>query len=575
MLEANDLPDGQCFHTNICIVGAGAAGIAMALDLAGSRIKVLVLESGGLEPDAATQQLYAGSVADTSLHSPPDRYRQRCFGGSTTTWGGRCVPFDEIDFEARAYIPHSGWPFGRRELEQHYLKANELCEAGAFAYRARDALDCGSPPMIRGFNSQVFTQDTLERFSRPTDFGARYADQLRAADNVCVLLHANLAALNLDEAGMRVGSATVRTLSGKTFCVFADHFVLAAGGLEVARLLLASRDVQPHGIGNDRDQVGRHYMCHIAGTLGRLAFNHSQDVWHGYDVSRDGVYCRRRLALTAEAQRHWQVGSFVARLHHPRITDPSHRTGVLSLLYLTRGMIPYEYGKRLYDEEAAGFLSWMQHLGNVVSDPHDTAAFLLHWMRCRTFAKRKFPSVIVRPKANCYSLDFHAEQEPNPSSRITLDTETDALGMPRIRVDWRYSKGDIETVRRSIGLLSAELQRCKVGTFDYDPSTLETEMVRYGAYGGHHIGTARMGTNPQTSVVTPDCRVHGVANLFVAGAATFPTSSQANPTLTVVALSLRLAGHLKQLCAPRVITPVTSGPVVEAISKRTPVASAA
>ncbi len=573
MLEANDLPDGQCFHTNICIVGAGAAGIAMALELAGSRIKVMVLESGGFEADADTQDLYAGSVASTALHSPPDRYRQRRFGGSTTIWGGRCVPFDEIDFEARPYVPYSGWPFSRKELEQHYVKANELCEAGAFAYRAREAFD-SLRPMIRGFNSSAFTQDTLERFSRPTDFGARYADRLRAAENVCVLLHANLTSLNLNDQGTRVGSATVRTLTGKTFAVHADHFVLAAGGLEVARLLLASRDVQPHGIGNDRDLVGRYYMCHIAGTVGRLAFNQPQDVWHGYDVSRDGIYCRRRLALTAEAQRHTQIGSFIARLHHPRITDPSHRTGILSLLYLAKAIIPYEYGKRLHGDEDADFLTWARHVGNVASDSYDTAAFLLHWIRHRTFAERKFPSVIVRPKANYYSLDFHAEQEPNPSSRVTLGTDDDALGMPRIRVDWRYSEGDIETVRRSIELLAAELRRCKLGTFDYDPATLEAEMIRYGAYGGHHIGTARMGTNPHTSVVNPDCRVHGIANLFVAGAATFPTSSQANPTLTVVALSLRLAEHLKQVCAPRAITSVT-GPVVEVVPQITPVASAA
>jgi len=575
MLEANDLPDGQCFHTNICIVGAGAAGIAMALDLAGSRIRVLVLESGGIKADAPTQQLYAGSVADATLHSPPDRYRQRRFGGSTTIWGGRCVPFDEIDFEARAYLPHSGWPFGRKELEQHYVRANELCEAGAFAYLAREAFNGGLRPMISGFHSQVFTQDTLERFSRPTDFGACYGDRLRAADNVCVLLHANLTSLNLNGQGTRVSSATVQTLGGKTFSVQADHFVLAAGGLEVARLLLACRDVQPQGIGNDRDQVGRYYMCHIAGTVGRLEFHRPQSVWHGYDISRDGVYCRRRLALTADAQRRWQVGGFVARLHHPRITDPSHQTGILSLLYLAKGMIPYEYGKRLHGEEAADFLTWMRHVGNVASDPYDTAAFLLHWVRYRTFARRKFPSVIVRPKANCYSLDFHAEQEPNPSSRVTLDAEIDALGMPRIRVDWRYSAGDVEAVRRSIGLLAAELRRCKVGTFNYDPATLEAEMIRYGAYGGHHIGTARMGTDPHTSVVDPDCRVHGVANLFVAGAATFPTSSQANPTLTVVALSLRLAGHLKQLCAPRATVPVSSAPMADAAAQLKPVASAA
>jgi choline dehydrogenase-like flavoprotein len=89
-----------------------------------------------------------------------------------------------------------------------------------------------------------------------------------------------------------------------------------------------------------------------------------------------------------------------------------------------------------------------------------------------------------------------------------------------------------------------------VGSFDYDPSSVEFEMTRYGAYGGHHIGTARMGKDPGSSVVDGNCRVHGIGNLFVNGAATFPTSSQANPTLTVVALSLRMAEYLKGQLMP-------------------------
>jgi choline dehydrogenase-like flavoprotein len=159
-------------------------------------------------------------------------------------------------------------------------------------------------------------------------------------------------------------------------------------------------------------------------------------------------------------------------------------------------------------------------------------------------AERKFPSIIVRSRTNLFSLDFHAEQAPNPESRVTLADDRDALGMSRLLVDWRYTRGDVESVAQTLALLAADLRAQGIGSFDYDPAGVEEEMTRYGAYGGHHIGTVRMGASPRSSVVDSQCRVHGVANLFVASAAVFPTSSQANPTLTIVALALRLAAHL-------------------------------
>jgi choline dehydrogenase-like flavoprotein len=546
ILDANTLPAAPTLVADICIIGAGAAGITMALELAGSRNEVLVLESGGLRAEAATQDLYAGSVVDERLHSPPDRYRQRRFGGTTTIWGGRCTPLDPIDLERRDYVPHSGWPIGLHDLMPYYPRANSLCEAGKFQYTLAQAFDKPQRPMIDGFASENFTTDTLERFSCPTDFGARYGQRLRDARNVRVVLHANVTAVNLDESGARVLSLTARTLRGKVFAVTANRFVMAAGGLEVARLLLASRDVHSSGIGNQHDVVGRYYMCHLAGTMGALTIHRPlSGVWNGYDLSAEGIYCRRRIALTPEAQRRQRVGNFICRLHHPRITDPAHRNAILSALYLAKFVIPYEYGKRLHGEERVSWSAWLKHLRNVAAGPFDAAGFAWHMLKDRKLAKRKFPSIVIKPKANLFSLDFHGEQQPNPASRVTLEAATDALGLPRISIDWRYTAGDVETVGRAMALLAADLRQTGVGDLKYDASSVENEITRYGAYGGHHIGTARMGNDPRESVVDANCRIHGMTNLFVAGTAVFPTSSQANPTLTVVALALRLADRLK------------------------------
>ena len=563
ILDANDFADAQTVRADVCIVGAGAAGISMALQFIGSGIEVLLLESGGVTDEPDTQALYRGTVADERLHCPTDRYRQRRFGGTTNTWGGRCVPFDPIDFERRDYVPHSGWPLSLEALLPYYPLANSLCEAGEFEYTAATAFRDGGRPMIEGFESALFSSDTLERFSCPTDFGARYGEQLRSARNVSVILHANVAAIRLRAEGSRVASLDVRTLRGKRLQAQAAFFVLSTGGLEVARLLLASRDIQTEGIGNQHDVVGRYYMCHLSGAIGAIKIQKPPvSVHHGYEMSAEGIYCRRRLALRPEVQRSQGIGNFVARLHHPRITDPAHRSSVLSLLYLAKPFVPYEYSKRLHGDGRASPGTWLRHLGNVVTGPFEALAFAWHLLRDRKLAQRKFPSIIVKSKANLYSIDFYAEQQPDPASRVMLDDGAhDALGMPRLRVDWRYTAGDVDTVKRGVALLAAEFTRTGVGRLEYEPEAVEAEMTRDGALGGHHIGTARMGSDPRDSVVDVNCRVHGVGNLFVASSAAFPTSSQANPTLTVVALSLRLAEHLHSLVrTDRAVAPADAEP---------------
>lgn len=547
IVDANTIESGSRLAADVCIVGGGAAGISLALSLSGQGLTVLLLESGQAAPHAPTQALYIGEVSDERLHSPPDKYRQRRMGGSTTIWGGRCMPLDPIDFETRSQVPHSGWPISFEDLLPFYPQANTLAEAGRFSYDASEALGPAALPMIRGFDSPLVATNGLERFSCPTDFGKRYARRLQVASDVKVLLGANCTAVRLEADGQAVRELEIATLAGKRFHVAPRAAVLAAGGLETARLLLASRDVAPAGIGNEHDVVGRYYMCHVAGNVGTLQLNgRTQEVRHGYEVTPEGVYCRRRLAVSASEQRRRGLANAVARLHFPRITDPRHRNGVLSGLFLARGLISYEYGKRLNDGTHVTPGLYARHLFNVIADPVDTTAFALHWLTRRTLAPRKFPSVILRNRTNRFSLEVHAEQAPRADSRVTLADKTDALGMPQLRVDWRYGSDDIESVARTLDVIGEELERSGAGRLEFRRETLEEDLMRFGAYGGHHIGTARMGGDPRTSVVDADCRVHSVRNLFVAGSAVFPTSSQANPTLTLIALSLRLGKHLSQ-----------------------------
>ena len=548
--DAAEVEAGAVLAADICIVGSGAAGISLALGLLDSGLSVLLLEGGGDGFEAASQALYRGAVADPALHSPTDTYRRRGFGGSTAIWGGRCVPMDAIDFEARPWVEGSGWPVGPDALSPWYQQANTLCEAGRFAYTAGEAFPAGLRAMVAGFTGEDFSADTLERFSIPTDFGVRYRARLAQSGDVRVLLHASVVALHTGAYGRAVDRLSVAGPGGRRFTVRALQVVLAVGGLETPRLLLASRGDgeqggHQDGIGNAHGQVGRHYMCHIAGTIGTLV--PASPAWHGYAVSDDGVYCRRRLALTPTAQRRLRTGNFVARLHHPRIPDAAHRTGALSALYFAKPFISHEYGKRLHGGAQSPAIAWLAHLRNVATDARGTSGFLLHWLRHRVLAARKFPSVIIAPKDGRYSLDFHAEQEPNPLSRVSLTREHDALGLPRVLVDWRHTALDLHTVRAALAALAGQFAQSGAGRFSYDPAEVEVAALQDGAYGGHHIGTARMSPDPRTGVVDADCRVHGVSNLYVAGSAVFATSGQANPTLTIVALALRLADRLKNV----------------------------
>ena len=571
--DARTIVHGATITADLCIIGAGAAGITLALELIGSGMRIVLLEAGGVAEDPEVQALYTGEVADPLLHSLPDKYRQRRFGGSTTIWGGRCVPLDPIDFEYRSWIPHSGWPISYANVAAHYPRANSLCEAGDFAYHADQAIPGGMRPLLRDFMPQDFTTTSLERFSCPTDFGKRYQARLASSSSVRVLLHANCTQLLTSPEGSRVERAVVQTFANTQFTVAAPRFVLATGALEATRLLLASRDVHAAGIGNGRGLVGRYYMCHIAGTIGTLRVDRPNDhLSHDYQRAEDGVYCRRRISLTAETQRREAVGNAVFRLHHPRIPDPRHRTGALSAIFLARRFISYEYGKRLATQKPPGLRILAQHLANAGVDVLGTSRFLSHWVRDRLLAERKFPTIVVRPRTNLFSLDFNAEQVPNWDSRIRLGHQTDRFGMPRLHIDWRYAETDVRTVATAFGLLQGEIARSGLGELSLDPDESDIEAVirRDGAYGGHHIGTIRMGRNPADGVVDEHCRVFGVPNLYVASSAVFPTSGQANPTLTIVALTIRLARHLQAEAARIVkIHAHPAAPVPIPLHKRT------
>jgi choline dehydrogenase-like flavoprotein len=535
--------DGRSAPIDVCIVGAGAAGLTLANALRGAGLAILVLEAGPRTQTRRSQAVYQGELADPLSHPWLDHYRVRALGGTSRIWGGRCLPFDPIDFETRSWVPGPGWPFGLETLTAFYPDAQIAAEAGAFDYDPATALPGRPRELTPGLDGDVVVT-RLERFSRPTNFWTRYGEALSRDPDVHILVNAPLAGVRLAPDGGSVDHLEAHRPDGSSARVRARRYVIAAGGLETARLLMASDEVKSCGVGGDSGHLGRHYMSHLAASAGEITFADPARTAFDYERDADGIYVRRRLALTAAAQRAAGCLNIAFRTHLPDPTDPAHGDPILSAMFLVKDMVLYEYSRKLRQGRAT-IGERLAHVGNILRRPDRLAAFSRTWIRDRILADRKLPSVVLGSKSGAYTLEFHAEQAPNPDSRLSLSEARDALGMRRLRLDWRTTDLDYDSLKSAYALLAAELERTGTGALSYDPEALVERARSEGAYGGHHLGATRMASDPRQGVVDPHCQVHGVGNLFIASGSVFPTSGQANPTLTILALTLRLADQLK------------------------------
>jgi choline dehydrogenase-like flavoprotein len=550
IIDSRELTEGTVFEADICIVGAGPAGITLACEMLDSGLSIVVLEAGSLAFDKRAQEGLWGELEEGTLHSPPHMYRRRVLGGTSSIWGGRCVPLDPIDLERRNYVPKSGWPIPWEELERYYLRAQPYFEAGAFDYSVSTTLGTGAPETIEGFQDPDILADRIERFSPPTDFGKRYCRTLAYASNVKLLLSAE--ALHL-VAPASVVKELEAVAGGKRIRVRSKRCVLAAGGLETPRLLMLSDLTRRGGFGNEGGALGRFYMCHLENTLGRLQLTPKErPITLHFERSVDGVYVRRKLGIAAESQRRHGLLNTTFRFHHPLISDPSHRNGTLSAVYLLKDAVLPEYRRKLATIEIANrdklhrnASLWLAHGVNVVREAPAVALFCIDWTCRRILAKRKLPFVVVSNRHGCYPLDVNAEQIPNSDSCVLLGQRTDHHGRRLLRVDWRTASQDLDSLVRTMRLLQRGFALSGVARLDCDEDALQDAVSASTPVGGHHIGTTRMADIPRDGVVDSNCAVHGIKNLYCVGSAVFPTCGHANPTLTIVALAVRLADHLK------------------------------
>jgi choline dehydrogenase-like flavoprotein len=521
-LQATDVPPAD-----VVVVGGGFAGIEVALRLGRAGAEVLLLESGGRDFDPRVQDLVREISIGKELRTPsPDspftpylpaifrgESRLRQLGGTSNIWTGKWRAFDPLDLAHRPWIPGSGWPIDHDELAGYYRQVVE-------AYGLEDGVAFAASPEVVAARRELGRAGLTLSFhywqqqaSRP---GSDRRAELAASEHVRVVVGATVTELLLDADGDRVDAARVRSLAGGEQLVRGRRFVLATGGIEVPRLLLASDAQRPGGIGNDHDLVGRFHMDHPKTKQARLYPGPAMRVIEPWTHTQPRPRFHVSIELDDAVQREEQL------LDHAVYLAPSYR-----------------YLQDYPDDEVAA-------VKQATARRHPAAALRAAWQLART--PGAVAKVLARTRhrdrggpVDHYVASMYVEQAPDPDSRILLSEQRDELGMRRPVVDWQLSDLDHRSFGATMEQLRARLARAGLGRFELEPRARTLDGWVDAA---HHMGATRMATRPEDGVVDPNGCVHGTANLYVASSSVFPTGHSAAPTMTILALAIRLGEHL-------------------------------
>ena len=531
LIDVHDLESNSVITADICIVGSGAAGITLATALDGSSHTVCLIESGSYGPDEETQSLYDLEIAGYPVREN-FMSRARYFGGSCNLWAGRSMKLTELDVTPREWIPQSGWPIAYAELDRYYGLAENILRLPSIERFEKITL-------CRQMSQQekaLFDHDDLKPnisvwAKRPLRFGAAYRSRLKHSRHVSAYLSANVTEILLNHPGTAVEALNVVSLSGKRFRIKAKRFVLACGGMENARLLLVSRGVQESGIGNQYDVVGRYFMDHPRAVFGKIKLSrpHKFPMLLGFPLA-EGM-AQVGIQFSEETQKR------EALLNHyltfERRWSEQSAQAYQSLVHTMKILLRKGYSGNRFSLSGAK-LAHVPELIYLLAPRELMPHFLYRLVKMMKNAISGGVTDLI--------VVNYCEQPPNPQSRVYLSHERDRLQMNRLVLDWKVGDEETKSLIRLQELVNSALKKAHLGYLDETSQQLND--LRY-TDASHHIGTTRMSDDPRTGVVDRDCRVHGIRNLFIAGSSIFPTSGYANPTLTIVALALRLAEHLK------------------------------
>lgn len=543
---------------DVCVIGAGPAGITVAMELAERGMVIALVESGDESDSLLAQRLSDAEIVTPSSHEVMEDAVRRGLGGTSALWGGRCVPLDSIDFEVRDFIDGSGWPVGAVELAPYYRRACTILGVGdpAFEIDACQSLATKDHQLSANFvDTQTARATQLERWSQSPNVWESLQDKIKLHPNITV--QSGLTCIGFRQAQMN--NSVTEMLLQPTFAVNSEPiivkshaFVIACGGVESTRLVLNSIS-DPLGLKVWSPQlVGRYYMGHPSGKIADIElFGDPTKTIYGFE-SDGGVYIRRRITFQPDTLCKEELLNIAFWLDNAPLSDWRHGSGVLSAAYLAlsapilgRFLAPAAIRKRVAGAHAGHRL---QHVMNCMRSPLRTVLFCIKFFWQRYLAKPRLPGFFTYSATNRYSLHYHAEQVPNWNSTITLSDAVDALGQRRAKISLEWSQQDIDSIIKAHQVLDQALQANGVGRLVYRMVQEKfNESIREQAVDGfHQIGTLRMATDPSSGVTDSYGCLFGVPNVFVASSAVFPTSGQANPTLSLVALAVRQAEYISK-----------------------------
>jgi choline dehydrogenase-like flavoprotein len=517
-------------EADICIVGSGPAGLTIAGELIETGKSIWVIESGINGIDSKTQKLYQYENIGANRVASQDLIRIRSYGGTSSLWSGRVAVFSDIDFSKREWVDFSGWPIDRNDLEPYFERANEILGLGPNIYDGSlfDILKVKRTDLELNLDSlcSEFWQFSKSKSVKgePTRFAKDFNP--KDSDNLNILLNANLTNINTNSTASKIKSITVKSLDGKTKTIAAKTVVLCCGGIENARVLLASKSQSEKGVGNQNDMVGRFFMDHPYCELGEFDVQKSKKL-----IDRFGHYW-----LDDENGRH-------VFLHGLALSKEIQKKEKLL------NCSAYLVGDDDIDESwliAKRFLMDIKALKFKASTLKDLISLLLNTNKIidgffRRYYKKRPP--ILQSKR--IAIGCNVEQQPDPDSRITLSDQKDLLGMPLARIDWKISEKERKSVIRMMDVISEEFSNLGLPVLQKAEWIYKKDWKDNFYDVAHHIGSTRMSNEPEKGVVDKNCKVYGVEGLYIAGSSIFPTAGTANPTLMIVLMSLRLANHIK------------------------------
>lgn len=461
---------------DILVVGAGPVGIALALACEEKGHSVLLLESGLMTPNVNSAALSSGHIVDPQHHASPDVAICRGLGGTSRWWGGRCVPFDDVDFITRPHLTGTEWPITHAEISQWYPDAASFFGIGHALFRA---------PVTTSTNQEkTICFESLERWTPIVNMGERHRKRLQESTLITVLLGATVTSLDLSLNNDVVNSVLVsNTDVSKTY--FGTQVVLACGGLETTRLLLATQVKYPSTFGGKDGVLGRYYMGHMSGKIADIVLDDPDAVAQHDFFLDDGAYARRRFSLSLEVQLQEQLLNTSFWVDNAPFSDVNHRSGILSMVWLALatpiiGRHIVSEGVRLSHLGVRPY-RWIRHILNVLSSPFSTTREIFRILQVRFFQKPAMPGFIVRNNSGRYALHYHSEHAPREDSCVTLSQQKDPLGMPFLNINIKFHKSDAQAIRKSHVILDKQLRKLGLGRLEYylpEPHAQEQGMVR-------------------------------------------------------------------------------------------------